>query len=108
MHSPLHENPCPFYFDCPPSLVAQSVKNLPAMRETQVRSLAWEVPLEEGMTTHCSILACRIPWTEEPSGHSPWSRKESDTTERLSTAQHILPRGSVIRENGATCFFLFF
>ena len=42
------------------------VKNLPAMRETQVRSLGQEDPLEEGMATHSSILAWRIPWTEEP------------------------------------------
>ena len=42
------------------------VKNLPAMRETWVRSLGWEDPLEEGMATHSSILAWRIPWTEEP------------------------------------------
>ena len=42
------------------------VKNLPAMLETQVRSLGWEDPLEEGMATHSSILAWRIPWTEEP------------------------------------------
>ena len=47
-------------------LVAQTVKNLPAMRETWVRSLGWEDPLEEGMATHSSILAWRIPWTEEP------------------------------------------
>ena len=67
--------PDPFISIALSSLVAQSVKNLPAMRETQVRSLAWEVPLEEGLTTHCSSLACRIPWTEEPSGHSPWGRK---------------------------------
>ena len=45
------------------SLVAQLVKNLPAMRETWVRSLGWEDPLEEGMTTHSSILIWRIPWT---------------------------------------------
>ena len=44
------------------------VKNLPAMLETQVRSLGWEDPLEEGMATHSSILAWRIPWTEEPGG----------------------------------------
>ena len=42
------------------------VKNLPAMRETWVRSLGWEDPLEEGMTTQPSIRAWRIPWTEEP------------------------------------------
>ena len=45
------------------SLVAQLVKNLPAMRETWVRSLGWEDPLEEGKATHSSILAWRIPWT---------------------------------------------
>ena len=48
------------------SLVAQAVKNLPAMMETQVRSLGWEDPLEKGMAAHSSILAWRIPWTEEP------------------------------------------
>ena len=42
------------------------VKNLPAMRETWVRSLGWEDPLEEGVATHSSILARRIPWTEDP------------------------------------------
>ena len=49
-------------------LVAQIVKNLPAMQETQVWSLGKEDPLEKGMTTHSSILAWRIPWTEEPCG----------------------------------------
>ena len=48
------------------SLVAQTVKNLPAMRETWVQSLGGEDPLEEGMATHSSILAWRIPWTEKP------------------------------------------
>ena len=50
------------------SLVAQTVKNPYAMQETWVRSLSWEDPLEEGMATHSSILAWRIPWTEEPGG----------------------------------------
>ena len=50
------------------SLVAQLVKNLPAIRETWVRSLGWEDPLEEGMATHSSLLAWRIPWIEEPGG----------------------------------------
>ena len=45
------------------SLVAQLVKNLPAMREIWVRSLSWEDPLEKGKATHSSILAWRIPWT---------------------------------------------
>ena len=48
------------------SLVAQLVKNLPAMQETQVQSLGQEDPLEKGMVTHSSILAWRIPWMEEP------------------------------------------
>ena len=48
------------------SLVAQTVKNLPAMRETWVQSLSWEDPMEKEMATHSSILACKIPWTEEP------------------------------------------
>ena len=46
--------------------VAQTVKNLPTMQETWVRSLSQEDPLEKGMATHPSILAWRIPWTEEP------------------------------------------
>ena len=54
--------------DCWASLVAQLVKNLPAMRETWVRSLGWEDPLEKEMATHSSILAWRIPWIEEPGG----------------------------------------
>ena len=48
------------------SLIAQSVKNLPAMQETQIQFLGWEDPLEKEMATHSSILAWRIPWTEEP------------------------------------------
>ena len=50
------------------SLVAQVVKNLPAMQKAWVQSLSWEDPLEKGMATHFSILAWRIPWTEEPGG----------------------------------------
>ena len=50
------------------SLLAQVVKKLPAMWETQVRSLGEEDPLEKGIATHCCILSWRIPWTEEPGG----------------------------------------
>ena len=50
------------------SLVAQRLKCLPAMWETWVRSLGWEDPLEKEMATHSSILAWRVPWTEEPGG----------------------------------------
>ena len=48
--------------------MVQSVKNLPAVQESQVRSLGWEDPLEKGMATHSNNLAWRIPWTEEPGG----------------------------------------
>ena len=53
---------------CWASPVAQTVKNPPAMQETWVQFLGWEDPLEKGMATHSSILAWRIPWTEEPGG----------------------------------------
>ena len=46
--------------------MAQRIKHLPAMQETRVQSLGWEDPLEKEMATHSSILAWRIPWTEEP------------------------------------------
>ena len=63
------------------SLVAQMVKGLFAVPETQVQLLGLEDPLEKEMETHSSILACRIPWTEEPSGlWGPWGYKESDMT----------------------------
>ena len=48
------------------SLMAQPVRSLPAMQETQVQSLGWEDPLEKEMATYSSILAWKIPWTEEP------------------------------------------
>ena len=67
------------------SPVAEMVKNPPAVWETWVLSLGWEDPLEEGMATHSSILAWRIPWTGEPGGLRPWGHKESDMTEQLST-----------------------
>ena len=62
-------NPLVLLVECKSAtVVAQMVRNLPAVRETWVRSLGWEDPLEEGMATHFSILAWRIPWTEEPGG----------------------------------------
>ena len=67
------------------SLVVLRVKSLPAVQETWVRSLGWEDPLEKGMATHSSVLAWRIPRTEEAGGlYSPWGCKESDTTEQLT------------------------
>ena len=62
------------------SLVAQMVKRLPAMQETWVRPLGWEDPLEEGMATHSSILAWRIPRTEEPGGLQFMGLQEYDMT----------------------------
>ena len=63
------------------SLVAQMVKNPRAMWEIWVRSLGWKDPLEEGMATHSTILAWRIPWTEEP------NRLQSIGSQRLDTTK---------------------
>ena len=65
------------------SLVTQMVKNLPAVQETQVPSLAHENPLEKAMAIHSGVLAWRIPWTEEPGGLQSMGHKESDMTEGL-------------------------
>ena len=62
--------------------VAQTVKNLPAIQETQVHSLDWEDPLERKTATHCSILAWRIPWTEELQS---MGCKPSDITEHAQS-----------------------
>ena len=60
------------------SLVAQIVKNLPAIQETGVQSLGQEDILEKGMATHSSTLAWEIPWTEEPGRLQSWGHKELD------------------------------
>ena len=64
--------------------VAQMVKNLPAMQETWVRSTDQKDPLEKETATHSSIIAWRIPWTEEPGGLQSRGCKESDRTEQLT------------------------
>ena len=73
------------------SLVAQVVKNPPAMREIWVRALGREDSLEAGMAIHSSTLAWRTPWTEEPGRLQSMGFKESDTTEQLkhSTAHPL-------------------
>ena len=71
--------------------MAQMVKNLPAMLETQVRSLGWEDPLEKGMATHSSTLAWRIPRTEEL-GYGPCDcrvRHDRVTNTYLLTYEHL-------------------
>ena len=80
-------------------LVAQMVKNLPAMWETWVRSLDWEDPLEEDMQPTVVFLPGESPWTEEPGGlHSLWGHQESDMIEQLSTVHCSM--------SGSNCFFL--
>ena len=59
--------------------MAQLVKNLPAMQETQVQFLGWENPMEEEMAAHSSTLACEIPWTEESDGLQPMGVTKSQT-----------------------------
>ena len=64
--------------------MAQTVQRLPALRETGVRSLGWEDPLAKEMATHSSILAGEFHGQRRLMSYSPWGRKESDTTERLT------------------------
>ena len=68
--------------------MAQIVKNLPAMQETQVQTLAQEDPLERENGKPPSVLAWEIPWTEEPGGLQCMGPQESDTTERLNQHHH--------------------
>ena len=63
-----------------PSLIAQLVKNLPAVQETWVRFLSWEDPLEKEMAVHSSILTWTTPWTEKPGGLQIMGSQESDMT----------------------------
>ena len=81
--------------------LAQAVKNLPAIQETRVLSLGQEDLLEKGMATHSSLLAWRIPWTEDRVGYSPWTHKESDMTEQrtLSLSQPLLIGKTLMSKN---------
>ena len=64
------------------------VKHLPTMQETWVQSLGWEDILEKEMATHSSILACKIPWMEEPGRLQSMGHKEPDMTELLHMLKH--------------------
>ena len=94
-----------------PSLVAQ-VKNLPAMQElqeTQVLSLGWEGPLEEGMATHSSILAWRIPWTEEPGGlQSIGSQRVGHDGRDLACTHSKASLGTQLSQSAVYCCFYTF
>ena len=93
-------------------MVAQTVKNLPAMQETQVQSLSWDDPLERGMCTHSSILALEIPWTEEP-GKLQSVGSQTQTTEvsyhthtcSAVTNHEVSPTSRKIRRMEATFSF---
>ena len=78
------------------SLVAQMVKN-PSSMWVAVPSLGWKDPLEEGMATHSSILAWRIPWTEEPSGLQSGGSQASDTTEHMRTTKNNFVCGRIFQ-----------
>ena len=71
------------------SLVAQSIKNLPAIQETWVQFLGWDNPLEKEMATHSGILAWRIPFTEESGRLQSLRSQELDTTEPLSLFRYL-------------------
>ena len=75
---------------CGASLIVQLVKNLPVMQETRIRSLGLKHPLEKEMGTHSSILAWKIPWTEEPGGLQSLGSPESDTIYRLHSLHTLI------------------
>ena len=77
------------------SSIAQSVKHLPAMWETWVQFLVWEVPMKKGMATQSSILAWRIPLTGEPGGLQSMEQKELDTAE---VTEHIFKAVYIFRK----------
>ena len=82
-----------FGFSKGASLVAQMVKNLPAMQESWVQTLGWEDALEEGVATQYSILAWRIPWTEQP-GRLTVLRIAKSQTQLSDSARHSILTGS--------------
>ena len=91
------------------SLVAQTVRNLPAMQETWVWSLGGEDPLEKGMATHCSILAWEIPWQRNLAGYNLWGCKELVTSERLTLSLSLLsPNRVLLLLFQFGCFYFFF
>ena len=97
------------------SLVAQMVKNLPTMQETQVQPLGWEDPLEKGMATHSSSLAWRIAWIEEPGGLQSIGCEESEMTKWLSAYTHTHLKGQCCKTKTSklspfllsSCYFFF-
>ena len=86
--------------------MAQMVKNLPAMKETQIQSLGQENSLEMGMATHSCIFAWRIPWTEEPGRLQSIGCKELDTTQHTHTHTHTHTRMFECRGLGPVLFHL--
>ena len=88
----MYQYPLPFFSQVifVTSVVAQRLKHLPAMRETWVRSLGREDPLEKEMATHSSIPAWRIPWPEEPGGLQSTGSQRLDMTERLHLLTHSI------------------
>ena len=71
------------------------VKSPPAMQKSQVRSLSWEDPLEEGMATHSSVLAWRIPWTEEPGGLRPMGSQKARHSRATNTLTSLFSHGFI-------------
>ena len=90
----------------PGTLVAQRVKHLPAMQETWVRSLSQEDPLVKEMATHSSILAWRIPWTEEPGGLQSTGSQRVRHDWATSHTHTFIDRCPINVQSKKTCFWL--
>ena len=89
------------------SLTTQLVNHLPAMQETWVQFLGREDPLKKEMATHSSILAWRIPWTEEPGWLQSMGSQESDTTQRLNHHHHVYKQKSSRLQLGSIQWIIF-
>ena len=89
------------------SLIAQLVKNLPAMQENQVLFLGQKDPLEKKLATHFSILAWEIPWTEEPGGLQTMGLQELDTTYQLNH-HHTVKAFGIVNKAEADVFLELF
>ena len=89
-----------FTFTLQASLVAQTVKNLPVMWETQVQPLGREDPLEEGMATQYGILAWRIPWTDSLADHRPWGHRVGPDWSDLECNMHVSKHAKLFHSTG--------
>ena len=80
-------------------MFSHTVKNLPVMQKTRVQNLGWEGPLEKGVGTHFNVLACRNPWTEEPSRLQSMGSQRVRHNWETFTSLHLVNQLKIWRKN---------